>query len=319
MDILNKRIYVAGHNGMVGSALYRLLEARGAVNLISASSKDLDLRNQYEVAKFFADQKPEIVINAAAKVGGILANDLQPYEFLMDNLMIQNNLIDCSLKSGVERFLFLGSSCVYPKNAAQPIKEEYLLTGALESTNESYAIAKIAGIKACEAIYTKSGKWFCSLMPSNLYGPHDNFDLQSSHVLPAMIRKFHISKIYGNQPVMLWGTGSPLREFLHVEDLSDAVFFVLNQELKYPWINVGTGSDIEIKKLALLIQRIVGHEGDILWDTSKPDGTSRKVMEISKLRNMGWEPRLTLSEGISQTYQWFLKNQESLKMHAIGV
>lgn len=318
MDIFKKKIYVAGHSGMVGSAIWRLLKARGAMNLIGKKSSELDLRDQYEVREFFADQQPEIVINAAAKVGGILANDSYPYEFLMDNLMIQNNIIDSSLKSGVERFLFLGSSCVYPKRAIQPIKEEYLLTGPLEPTNESYAIAKIAGIKACEAIYTRMGKGYSSIMPSNLYGPYDNFDLNSSHVLPAMIRKFHDSKINGNQPVMLWGTGSPLREFLHVEDLADAVLFLLTREVKYPLINVGTGYDIEIKKLALMVQSVVGHEGDILWDESKPDGTPRKVMDVSRIKSMGWEPRLNLLEGISQTYNWFQKNQKSLKMHSIA-
>ena len=317
METFKKKIYVAGHTGMVGSAIWRLLKARGAENLIGKSSAELDLRDQYQVREFFADQQPDIVINAAAKVGGILANKSYPYEFLMDNLMIQNNIIDNAYKSGVERFLFLGSSCVYPKWANQPIREDYLMTGPLEPTNESYAIAKIAGIKACQAIFHKTGKGFSSIMPSNLYGPFDNFDLKSSHVLPAMIRKFHDSKINGNQPVMLWGTGRPLREFLHVEDLADAVIFLLKREVSYPIINVGAGFDIEIKKLALMVQSIVGHEGDILWDTGKPDGTPRKVMDVSKIKAMGWEPRLTLLEGISQTYNWYKNNQENLKMHAI--
>ena len=317
METFKKKIYVAGHTGMVGSAIWRLLKARGAENLIGKSSAELDLRDQYQVREFFADQQPDIVINAAAKVGGILANKSYPYEFLMDNLMIQNNIIDNAYKSGVERFMFLGSSCVYPKWANQPIREDYLLTGPLEPTNESYAIAKIAGIKACQAIFHKTGMGFSSVMPSNLYGPFDNFDLKSSHVLPAMIRKFHDSKINGNQPVMLWGTGRPLREFLHVEDLADAVIFLLKREVSYPIINVGAGFDIEIKKLALMVQSIVGHEGDILWDSSKPDGTPRKVMDISKIKAMGWEPRLTLLEGISQTYNWYKNNQENLKMHAI--
>ena len=317
METFKKKIYVAGHTGMVGSAIWRLLKARGAENLIGKSSAELDLRDQYQVREFFADQQPDIVINAAAKVGGILANKSYPYEFLMDNLMIQNNIIDNAYKSGVERFLFLGSSCVYPKWANQPIREDYLMTGPLEPTNESYAIAKIAGIKACQAIFNKTKKGFSSIMPSNLYGPFDNFDLKSSHVLPAMIRKFHDSKINGNQPVMLWGTGRPLREFLHVEDLADAVIFLLKREVSYPIINVGAGFDIEIKKLALMVQSIVGHEGDILWDTGKPDGTPRKVMDVSKIKAMGWEPRLTLLEGISQTYNWYKNNQENLKMHAI--
>lgn len=319
MNFLKKRIFVAGHTGMVGSAIWRLLEARGAEHLIGVASKHLDLRDQAEVASFFEIHQPEIVIDAAAKVGGILANDSYPYEFLMDNLQIQNNLIDISYKSNVERFLFLGSSCVYPKKSEQPIREEYLLTGPLEQTNEGYAIAKIAGIKACEAIFYKTGRSFSSIMPSNLYGPFDNFDLNSSHVLPAMIRKFHDSKINGNQPVKLWGTGDPLREFLHVEDLADAVLFLLDKEVEYPLINVGTGIDIPIKKLALMVQSVVGHEGDILWDLDKPDGTPRKVMDVSKINKMGWHHRLTLIEGITQTYKWYLKNQHSIKEVKMGI
>jgi GDP-L-fucose synthase len=258
MDFLRKKIFVAGHTGMVGSAIWRLLEARGAEQLIGVSSKDLDLRDQAAVNWFFEDQQPEIVIDAAAKVGGILANDSYPYEFLMDNLRIQNNLIDAAYKNNVERFMFLGSSCVYPKKAAQPIKEEYLLTGPLEGTNESYAVAKISGIKACEAIFNKTGRQFSSIMPSNLYGPFDNFDLTSSHVLPAMIRKFHDSKINGNQPVKLWGTGEPMREFLHVEDLADAVLFLLDKDVEHPILNIGTGIDIPIKKLAVMVQSMRG-------------------------------------------------------------
>ncbi|HSF53128.1 MAG TPA: GDP-L-fucose synthase [Algoriphagus sp.] len=319
MNFLKKRIFVAGHTGMVGSAIWRLLEARGAEHLIGVASKHLDLRDQAEVSNFFEIHQPEIVIDAAAKVGGILANDSYPYEFLMDNLQIQNNLIDASYKSNVERFLFLGSSCVYPKKSEQPIREEYLLTGPLEQTNEGYAIAKIAGIKACEAIFYKTGRSFSSIMPSNLYGPFDNFDLNSSHVLPAMIRKFHDSKINGNQPVKLWGTGEPLREFLHVEDLADAVLFLLDKKVEYPLINVGTGIDIPIKKLALMVQSVVGHEGDILWDLDKPDGTPRKVMDVSKINKMGWTHRLTLIEGITQTYKWYLKNQHSIKEVKMGI
>lgn len=313
MNFLKKRIFVAGHTGMVGSAIWRLLEARGAEHLIGVSSKHLDLRDKTEVANFFAIHQPEIVIDAAAKVGGILANDSYPYEFLMDNLQIQNNLIDISYKSNVERFLFLGSSCVYPKKSAQPIREEYLLTGPLEQTNEGYAVAKIAGIKACEAIFYKTGRQFSSIMPSNLYGPFDNFDLNSSHVLPAMIRKFHDSKVNGNQPVRLWGTGEPMREFLHVEDLADAVLFLLDKDVKHPVLNVGTGIDIPIKKLAVMVQSVVGHEGDILWDLDKPDGTPRKVMDVKKINSMGWTHRLSLIEGITQTYKWYLQNQHSIK------
>lgn len=319
MNFLKKRIFVAGHTGMVGSAIWRLLEARGAEHLIGVSSKHLDLRDQVEVANFFEIHQPEIVVDAAARVGGILANDSYPYEFLMDNLQIQNNLIDISYKSNVERFLFLGSSCVYPKKSAQPICEEYLLTGPLEQTNEGYAIAKIAGIKAVEAIFHKTGRSFSSIMPSNLYGPFDNFDLTSSHVLPAMIRKFHDSKINGNQPVKLWGTGEPMREFLHVEDLADAVLFLLDKEVKCPILNVGTGIDIPIKKLAIMVQSVVGHEGDILWDLDKPDGTPRKVMDVSKINSMGWTHRLSLIEGITQTYKWYLKNQHSIKQVKMGI
>jgi GDP-L-fucose synthase len=318
MDFLRKKIFVAGHTGMVGSAIWRLLEARGAEQLIGVSSKDLDLRDQAAVNWFFEDQQPEIVIDAAAKVGGILANDSYPYEFLMDNLRIQNNLIDAAYKNNVERFMFLGSSCVYPKKAAQPIKEEYLLTGPLEGTNESYAVAKISGIKACEAIFNKTGRQFSSIMPSNLYGPFDNFDLTSSHVLPAMIRKFHDSKINGNQPVKLWGTGEPMREFLHVEDLADAVLFLLDKDVEHPILNIGTGIDIPIKKLAVMVQSVVGHEGDILWDLDKPDGTPRKVMDVSKINEMGWTHRLSLIEGITQTYKWYLQNQHSIKEVKMG-
>lgn len=319
MSFLKKRIFVAGHTGLVGSAIWRLLEARGAENLIGISSKNLDLRNQIEVADFFKIHKPEIVINAAAKVGGILANNAFPYEFLMDNLQIQNNLIDTSFKSNAERFLFLGSSSVYPKKADLPIREEYLMTGPLEPTNEAYAIAKISGIKACQAIFYKTGRAFFSIMSSNLYGPFDNFDLNSSHVIPAMIRKFHDSKIYGNQPVKLWGTGEPLREFLHVEDLADAVLFLLDKPVEKPWLNVGTGFDIQIKKLASMVQSVVGHEGDILWDLDKPDGSPRKVLDTSKINGMGWKHRLSLIEGITQTYHWYLKNQNSIKQVKMGI
>ncbi len=319
MTFLNKRIFVAGHRGMVGSAIWRLLEARGADKLIGFTSRELDLRNQSEVAHFFEDQRPEIVIDAAAKVGGILANDSYPYEFLMENLQIQNNLIDFSYKYGVERFMFLGSSCVYPKYAQQPIKEEYLLTGALEPTNENYAIAKIAGIKACQAIHTKTGRQFSAIMPSNLYGPYDNFDLNSSHVLPAMIRKFHESKVNGNQPVKLWGSGLPQREFLHVEDLADAVLFLLNRQVDCSLINVGTGNDLTINQLSKIVQAAVGHEGDIFWDMDKPDGTPRKVMDVSVLTKMGWTPRLSLAEGISQTYLWYLQNEKNLKFIDLNI
>lgn len=314
MDFLRKKIYIAGHKGMVGSAIWRLLETRGADRLVGMTRSELDLKNKDDVQAFFAEERPDIVIDAAAKVGGILANESYPYEFLMDNLQIQNNLIESSLRCDVERFLFLGSSCVYPKEAPQPIKEEYLLSGPLEITNQNYAVAKIAGIKACEAIFQNKGKLFTSIMPSNLYGAYDNFDLHSSHVLPAMIRKFHESKINGNQPVKLWGTGSPLREFLYVDDLADAVIFLLDKAPSHPVLNVGSGYDIEIKHLAKMIQSVIGHEGDIFWDIDMPDGTRRKVMDVSKIKEMGWEPKVSLVEGISQTYKWYLENIDSLKL-----
>lgn len=314
MDFLQKKIYVSGHKGMVGSAIWRHLQARGADQLIGVSSLELDLRDQQAVSEFFEREKPDIVIDAAAKVGGIFANYSYPYEFLVENLQIQNNLISSSLKANVERFIFLGGSCIYPEKSPQPIKEEYLLSGPLETINESYAIAKIAGIKACESIFRKKNRMYTSIVPSNLYGAFDNFDLNSSHALPAMIRKFHDSKINGNQPVKLWGTGRPLREFLYVDDLADAVIFLLDNNAPYPMLNVGTGYDISIKSLALMIQSVVGHEGEILWDVDKPDGTPRKVMDISKMRDMGWEPRVSLVEGITKTYNWYLQNVSSLRM-----
>lgn len=312
-NYLTKKIYIAGHKGMVGSAIWRKLENEGANNLIGVTSSELDLRNQADVLNFFKIEKPEIVIDAAAKVGGIMANKQFPYSFLMDNLMIQNNLIEGALKNDVETFIFLGSSCVYPKMAAQPIKEAFLLTGSLEPTNESYAVAKIAGIKACEALFKAHSKNYFSLMPSNLYGPNDNFDYESSHVLPALIRKFHDSKKNGNQPVKLWGSGNPRREFLHVDDLASAIVFLIDKKISKPIINVGAGTDISIKNLALIIQDIVGHQGDIKWDFSKPDGTPRKLMSPSVLNQMGWEPKIRLWDGIKDTYTWYLRNEDKLK------
>jgi len=307
------KIYIAGHRGMVGSAVWRKLEAEGYTNLIGKTSKELDLRNQAEVKAFFETEKPEVVIDAAARVGGILANSEFPYQFLMENMQIQNNLIDFSHKYNVEKFIFLGSSCIYPKLAPQPLKEEYLLTGSLEPTNEWYAIAKITGVKACEAIRKQFGKDYVSLMPTNLYGTHDNFDLKSSHVLPAMIRKFHEAKVKGNGPVELWGSGSPLREFLFVDDMADAVCFTLENKLSENLYNVGTGSDLTIKELAETIQRIVGHEGQIIWDSSKPDGTPRKLMNVDKLKTEGWEASINLEDGIQRTYKWFLENIKEFK------
>lgn len=299
---------------MVGSAISRELQRQGYTRVIGRTSKTLDLRNQQAVQDFFRDERPGIVINAAARVGGILANDTYPYSFLMDNLQMQNNLISSALEFKVEKFIFLGSSCIYPKLAPQPLKEEYLLTGPLETTNEWYAIAKIAGVKAIEAVRKNYGLDYLALMPTNLYGPYDNFDLNTSHVLPAMIRKFHEAKVNGNSPVTLWGTGTPYREFLHVEDLAKAVIFALNEKLPHPLYNVGFGSDLRISELARLIQKITGHKGEIIYDSTKPDGTPRKWMDSSRLQGLGWKPLFTLEEGIRETYDWFLKNQDSYKV-----
>ena len=279
----NTKIYVAGHRGMVGSAVYRALKKEGYTNLIGKSSTELNLKSQVDVEEFFEKEKPEVVINAAAKVGGILANDTYPFQFLMDNMLIQNNLICSALKHDISKFVFLGSSCIYPKFAQQPIKESYLLDGSLEPTNEWYAIAKISGVKSCEAIRKQFNKDYVSLMPTNLYGSNDNFDLETSHVLPAMIRKFHDAKLNGNVPVKLWGSGTPKREFLHVDDMANAVLFAVKNELPFHLYNVGSNIDISIKELALLVQKVVGHNGEIQWDSSKPDGTPRKLMDSSKL------------------------------------
>lgn len=305
----SKKIFIAGHRGMVGSAIQRALEKDGYYNIITKTSAELDLRNQDATQKFFSNEKPEIVIDAAARVGGILANNNYPYQFLMENLQIQNNLIDSAHKGNVEKFIFLGSSCIYPKLAPQPLQEEYLLTDSLEPTNEWYAIAKITGVKACEAIRKQFGKDFVSLMPTNLYGPFDNFDLETSHVLPAMIRKFEDAKNNGNAPVTLWGSGTPMREFLYVEDMADAVKFALENVLDENLYNVGTGKDLTIKELAQTIQKAVGHSGEIIWDDTKPDGTPRKLMDVSKLKNMGWSYKTELEEGIQNTYSWFIANQ----------
>lgn len=307
------KIYIAGHNGMVGSAIWRQLETQGYTNLIGKSSKELDLGDQNAVNDFFEIEKPSVVIDAAARVGGILANNTYPYQFLMENMQIQNNLIQASLKTEVNKFIFLGSSCIYPKLAPQPLKEEYLLTGSLEPTNDAYALAKITGIKACEAIRKQFGKDYVSLMPTNLYGTHDNFDLKTSHVLPAMIRKFHDAKLNNNATVTLWGSGTPLREFLFVDDMAASVIFALENVLPEHLYNVGTGSDLTIKELAETIQKIVGHNGEIEWDATKPDGTPRKLMDISKMHDLGWKHQVELEEGIQRTYDWFLENQENFK------
>lgn len=307
------KIYVAGHRGMVGSAIVRMLETRSNVELVVATSKELDLRYQAAVDSFLDTHKPDVIIDAAARVGGILANNEYPYSFLMENMQIQNNLIDGAVKRGIEKFIFLGSSCIYPKHAPQPMHEDHLLTGPLEPTNEWYAIAKISGVKACEAVRKHHGYDYVSLMPTNLYGPYDNFDLKTSHVLPAMIRKFHEAKENSNNRVQLWGTGSPMREFLHVDDLARAVGYALDNTLPENLYNVGYGEDLTIKSLAETIQSVVGHTGMIEWDSSKPDGTPRKWMDSSKLRDLGWKPEIGLSTGIAATYSWFLDHQEDFK------
>jgi GDP-L-fucose synthase len=313
--MLNKssKIYIAGHKGMVGSAIWRALLTKGYTNLIGANSSDLDLKNQNDVFEFISKENPEIIIDAAAKVGGILANNDFPYQFIMENMQIQNNLIDTSLKLNIDKFIFLGSSCIYPKLAPQPLKEEYLLTDTLEPTNEWYAIAKITGVKACQAIRKQFNKDYVSLMPTNLYGTYDNFDLNTSHVLPAMIRKFHEAKENNHAPVALWGSGMPMREFLFVDDLAKAVVFALENSLPEYLYNVGTGKDITIKQLAETIQKTVGHHGEIIWDSSKPDGTPRKLLDVSKMHSLGWKHEIELELGIQKTYDWFLENLNEYK------
>jgi GDP-L-fucose synthase len=307
------KIYIAGHKGMVGSAIWRTLTSKGYTNLTGSSSKDLDLREQQAVRDFIEKEKPDVIIDAAARVGGILANNDYPYQFLSENIQIQSNLIDAALKNDVEKFIFLGSSCIYPKLAPQPLKEEYLLTDTLEPTNEWYAIAKITGVKACQAIRKQFGKDYVSLMPTNLYGTYDNFDLNTSHVLPAMMRKFHEAKENGHSPVTLWGSGTPMREFLFVDDMAKAVVFALENRLPDYLYNVGTGEDLTIKELAETIQKITGHKGEIIWDSSKPDGTPRKLMDITKMHELGWKHELDLEEGVKRTYEWFLDNIDSVK------
>lgn len=310
---LSSKIYIAGHCGMLGSSLWRTLKAAGYENLIGKSSKELDLRDQHAVSGFFKTEKPTVVINAAAKVGGILANQTQPFAFLMDNLQIQNNLIEAAHNNNVEKFIFIGSSCIYPKFAPQPLKESYLLTGSLEPTNEAYAIAKIAGIKACQAIRQQFAKDFVTLMPSNLYGPNDQFNLQTAHVLPALIRKFHEAKLNQNSSVTLWGNGTALREFMHVDDFSKAVLLVLERTLEEAVYNVGSGEEISIHELATLIQKTLGHTGEITWDHSMPDGTPRKLLDSEKFKQLGWKATIGLSDGIANTYNWFLNNQNDIR------
>jgi GDP-L-fucose synthase len=296
------KIFVAGHRGMVGSAIVRRLQKDGFTNIITRTSKELDLRNQQAVADFFAKEKPAFVFLAAAKVGGIVANNTYRADFIYENMMIQSNVIHSSYVNKVQKLMFLGSSCIYPKMAPQPLKEDYLLTGLLEPTNEPYAIAKIAGIKMCDAYRSQYGCNFISVMPTNLYGPNDNYDLNNSHVLPALIRKFHTAKKENKPNVEIWGTGSPMREFLHADDLADACFYLMQNYNEPGLVNIGVGDDISIKDLALLVKKIVGFEGELRFDTSKPDGTPRKLMDVSKLHSFGWKHRINLEEGIKGVY-----------------
>jgi GDP-L-fucose synthase len=301
------KIYVAGHRGMVGSAITRKLEKEGFTNIVSRTSAELDLKDQRAVHAFFEKEIPDYVFLAAAKVGGIMANNTYRGEFLYDNLMIQNNTIDAAYRSGVKKLMFLGSSCIYPKLAPQPLKEDYLLTGLLEETNEPYAIAKIAGIKLCDAYRFQYGCNFISVMPTNLYGPNDNYDLNSSHVLPALIRKFHEAKLNAAPAVTLWGSGKPRREFLHADDLAEACFFLMERYNEPGLVNIGTGEDLEIGELALLIKDIVGYTGEIRHDLSKPDGTPRKLMDVSKLHNFGWKAAISLPDGLRRVYEAYKK------------
>lgn len=305
------RIFVAGHRGMVGSAIVRLLQKEGYSNILVRTSSELNLMDQAAVHTFFADEKPEYVFLAAAKVGGIHANNVYRADFLYNNLMIESNVIHASYEHKVEKLLFLGSSCIYPKLAPQPLKEESLLTGLLEPTNEPYAIAKIAGIKLCEAYRDQYGCNFISAMPTNLYGPNDNYDLNNSHVLPALIRKFHTAKMENADRVEVWGTGSPLREFLHVDDLAEACVYLMLHYNDKLFVNIGTGTDLSIKELAEMIQSIVGFEGELFWNTEKPDGTPRKLMDVSRIHNMGWKHRISLQEGISAVYAEYAKEAVS--------
>ncbi len=304
----SSKIYVAGHRGMVGSAIYRKLHKEGFENIVTRTSKELDLRNQEEVEAFFENEKPDYVFLAAAKVGGIIANNTYRADFLYENLQIQNNVIHSAYKYGVKKLMFLGSSCIYPKFAPQPLKEDSLLTGTLEPTNEPYAIAKIAGIKMCEAYRAQYNCNFISVMPTNLYGINDNYHPQNSHVLPALIRRFHEAKLNNAEFVEIWGTGSPLREFMFSDDLAVACFFLMQNYNESDFINIGTGHDISIKDLALLVKKIIGYEGELRFDTSKPDGTPRKLMDVSKLHSLGWKHSIELAEGIELAYENYLSS-----------
>lgn len=302
------RVFVAGHRGLVGAAITRRLQQAGHTEILTRSRQQLDLCDAQAVDRFFAVQEPEYVFLAAAKVGGILANSTYPADFIRDNLAIQQNVIDAAYRAGVKKLLFLGSSCIYPKLCPQPIREEYLLTGALEPTNAPYAVAKIAGITMCQAYNRQLGTNFMSVMPTNLYGPGDNFDLQSSHVLPALVRKFHEAKVQGTPAVVVWGTGAPKREFLHVDDLADACYFLMREYNESEIVNIGVGEDVSIRELAELIRDIVGYRGELRFDTTKPDGTPRKLLDVSRLHALGWQARIGLRDGVESTYRWYLEH-----------
>jgi len=308
------RIYVAGHRGLVGSAIVRALRQRGHTSLVLRTHDELDLTDQVAVREFFQAERPEAVIMAAARVGGIHANNSRPALFIRDNLLIQDNVIDAAHRSGVSKFVFLGSSCIYPKLAPQPIKEEYLLTGPLEPTNEWYAIAKIAGVKMCQAYRREFGFNAISLMPTNLYGPGDNFDLQNSHVLPALIRRFHEAKVRGDESVTVWGTGTPRREFLHVDDLADAVVYLLQSYDAEPIVNIGWGQDVTIRELAEIVMSAIGYRGRLIFDSTKPDGTPRKLLDVSRLTELGWQAKIPLKNGIERTYAWFKEHSADARL-----
>jgi GDP-L-fucose synthase len=310
----NSRIYVAGHRGLVGSAITRALKSHGYEDLVLRTRGELDLTEQQAVRRFFEDVRPEAVIMAAARVGGIHANNSRPAQFIRDNLLIQDNVIDSAYRAGVAKFVFLGSSCIYPKLAPQPIKEDYLLTGPLEPTNEWYAIAKIAGVKMCQAYRREFGFNAISLMPTNLYGPGDNFDALNSHVLPGLIRRIHAAKLEGDGNVTVWGTGTPRREFLHVDDLADAVVYLLHSYDAEPIVNIGWGEDVTIRELAELIVSVVDYRGELIFDAAKPDGTPRKLLDVGRLSQLGWRPRISLKQGIEQTYAWFTEHFEEARL-----
>ena len=315
-DIMNKtdKIYVAGHRGLVGSAIVRNLQAKGYTNVIGRTHQELDLTNQAAVQEFFAKEKPDVVVLAAAKVGGINANNTAPAEFAYENMQIQCNVIKCAHDFGVKKLLFLGSTCIYPKMAPQPIVEDALLTGPLEPTNEAYAIAKIAGLEMCKFFKRQYSDNFISCMPTNLYGPHDNYDLNGSHVMPAMIRKFHEAKVNGAPYVELWGTGTPLREFLYVDDMADACVYLLENYDGEQHVNIGTGKEVSIKQLAETVKAVVGYKGEIHWNTNMPDGTPRKLTDVSKLHSLGWNHKVELEEGVVLAYKWFCENVDSARM-----